>query len=115
MAVQSTRDPAPLDPRELEATLRPFGESRMLPRAAYVDEAVFAWEQANFFEGGWLCVGRSEQVAEPGDQRLVALHPHVEVVLERFREAILQRQGPHRGRIGLRESRRHEAGQKVLT
>ena len=73
MAVQSKRDPAPLDPRELEATLRPFGESRMLPRAAYVDEAVFAWEQANFFEGGWLCVGRSEQVAEPGDQRAESL------------------------------------------
>jgi Rieske 2Fe-2S family protein len=41
----------------------------MLPRAAYTDPAVFAWEQQHFFGGGWLCVGRSEQVANPGDQR----------------------------------------------
>jgi Rieske 2Fe-2S family protein len=41
----------------------------MLPRAAYVDQAVFEWEQKHFFGGGWVCVGRSEQVANPGDQR----------------------------------------------
>jgi len=41
----------------------------MLPRAAYVDDAVFEWEQKHFFGGGWLCVGRSDQVANPGDQR----------------------------------------------
>jgi Rieske 2Fe-2S family protein len=41
----------------------------MLPREAYVDDAVFAWEQRAFFEGGWMCVGRSEDVAVPGDQR----------------------------------------------
>jgi Rieske 2Fe-2S family protein len=41
----------------------------MLPRAAYVDQAVFDWEQEHFFGGGWLCVGRSDQVAGPGDQR----------------------------------------------
>ena len=89
MAVQSPRDPAPLDPRELEATLRPFGESRMLPRAAYVDEAVFAWEQANFFEGGWLCVGRSEQVAEPGDQRAESLGK-AGVLLVRGQDGVLR-------------------------
>ena len=38
----------------------------MLPRAAYVDEKVFAWEQHHFFGGGWMCVGRSEDVAKPG-------------------------------------------------
>ena len=31
--------PAPVDPRELAQTLRPFGDSRMLPRAAYTDAA----------------------------------------------------------------------------
>jgi len=41
----------------------------MLPRAAYTDPAVFEWEQRHFFGGGWLCVGRSDQVAKPGDQR----------------------------------------------
>ena len=41
----------------------------MLPRAAYVDPEVFAWEQRHFFGSGWLCVGRAGQLANPGDQR----------------------------------------------
>ena len=60
--------PAPLDQAALAQSLKPFGQSRMLPRAAYTDQAVFEWEQRNFF-GGWLCVGRSDQVPNPGDQR----------------------------------------------
>ena len=44
----------------------------MLPRAAYVDPAVFEWEQRNFFGGGWVCVARSEQLPQPGDQRAEA-------------------------------------------
>src|ERR1017187_1365256 len=62
-------DRAPLDPDALADSLRPFGESRMLPRAAYVDPAVFEWEQRHFFGGGWLCAGRSSQVPAPGDLR----------------------------------------------
>ena len=41
----------------------------MLPRAAYLDPAVFGWEQQYFFAGGWNCVGHSSQVAKPGEQR----------------------------------------------
>ena len=43
----------------------------MLPPAAYVDPAVFAWEQKHFFDGGWTCVGFAAEVANPGDQRAV--------------------------------------------
>ena len=32
----------------------------MLPREAYVDPAVFAWEQAHFFSG-WVCLGRTHR------------------------------------------------------
>jgi Rieske 2Fe-2S family protein len=60
---------APVDQAGLAAALRPFGASTMLPRAAYVDPAVFAWEQSHFFGGGWTCVGFSSLVAQPGDQR----------------------------------------------
>jgi Rieske 2Fe-2S family protein len=60
---------APVDARGLEAALRPFGESRMLPREAYVSRAVFDWEQRHFFAGGWMCVGRSDSMPKPGDQR----------------------------------------------
>jgi phenylpropionate dioxygenase-like ring-hydroxylating dioxygenase large terminal subunit len=65
-------DLAPVDRARLEEALRPFGESVMLPPAAYVDPAVFGWEQRHFFGGGWMCVARSEQVAEPGEQRAEA-------------------------------------------
>src|ERR1700722_1157400 len=65
-------DRAPVDRAGLAAALRPFGESRMLPRAAYVDPVVFEWEQRNFFGGGWVCVARSEQLPQPGDQRAEA-------------------------------------------
>jgi len=63
---------APLDRAGVADALRPFGQSRMLPREAYVDPAVFEWEQRHFFGGGWICVARSDQLAEPGDQRAEA-------------------------------------------
>jgi glycine betaine catabolism A len=44
----------------------------MLPRAAYVDPGVFDWEQRHFLGGGWMCVARSDQLPEPGDQRAEA-------------------------------------------
>jgi Rieske 2Fe-2S family protein len=69
MVNQRRWDPAPVDEGALQAALRPFGRSRMLPRAAYVDPAVFAWEQDHFLRDGWVCVGHSEDMAEPGAQR----------------------------------------------
>jgi glycine betaine catabolism A len=72
MISQTSRRPAPLDPAGIAESLRPFGQSRMLPRAAYVDPAVFEWEQRHFLGSGWICVGRSEQLPGPGDQRAEA-------------------------------------------
>jgi Rieske 2Fe-2S family protein len=73
MVSQTPHPPAPVDHAALAASLAPFGQSRMLPRTAYVDPAVFDWEQRHFFGGGWMCVGRSDQVAEPGGQRAEAV------------------------------------------
>jgi glycine betaine catabolism A len=69
MVSQARFPAAPVDPSGLARSLLAFGESVMLPRAAYVDPAVFAWEQKHFFGSGWTCVGFSSQLAEPGDQR----------------------------------------------
>jgi Rieske 2Fe-2S family protein len=80
---------APLDPSQLDAVLRPFGESRMLPRVAYVDPAVFGWEQRNFFAGGWMCVGRSDSMANAGDQRAESVG-HAGVFLIRDAEGVLR-------------------------
>ena len=58
---------APLPTDDVATAYEPFGESRMLPRRAYVDPAVHEWEQANIFSG-WMCLGRGEKFAEPGAQ-----------------------------------------------
>ena len=62
--------PAPVPADDLAAALAPFGRSRMLPREAYVDPAVFDWERQAIF-GGWTCVGHSSDLAGPGAQRAV--------------------------------------------
>jgi len=67
--------PAPVPADELAAALAPFGSSRMLPRAAYVDPAVFEWEQANIFSG-WICVGHASELAGVGAQRAVGSGPN---------------------------------------
>lgn len=61
----------PFDPADLEPSLRPFGQSRMLPRDAYVSPRVFAFEQERFFAGSWTCVGREGDLAGTGAQRAV--------------------------------------------
>jgi Rieske 2Fe-2S family protein len=61
----------PFDPVDLEPALRPFGQSRMLPRDAYVSPRVFAFEQQRFFAGSWTCVGREGDLEGSGAQRAV--------------------------------------------
>jgi Rieske 2Fe-2S family protein len=65
--------PAPLDEEQLAAALRPFGESRMLPPAAYTSAEVFAWEREHFLGGGWTCAGHASRVAAAGDQLAVPI------------------------------------------
>ena len=62
--------PAPVPADGLAAALAPFGQSRMLPREAYVDPGVFEWEQRAIFSG-WTCVGHADDIAAPGSQRAV--------------------------------------------
>jgi glycine betaine catabolism A len=69
MVSQTPFSPAPIDQAGLAEALKPFGTSRMLPPAAYVDPAVFSWEQQNFFAEGWTCAGFSAELANAGDQR----------------------------------------------
>jgi glycine betaine catabolism A len=70
--------PAPIDPARLAGALEPHephGHNRMLPREAYVDPDVLAWERATFFSG-WVCVGRATELGldeGAGTQRAVAL------------------------------------------
>jgi glycine betaine catabolism A len=44
-----------------------------LPAEAYADVSVFRWEMEHFFDGSWVCVGRSEDLRNAGDRRAVSL------------------------------------------
>ncbi len=63
-----TVPPAPLDREGLDRAMLPFGQSRMLPKAAYLDEAVLAWEREHLFTR-WLCLGRTDDVLAAGRMR----------------------------------------------
>jgi Rieske 2Fe-2S family protein len=61
------RTPAPIPADDLAKTLQPFGQARMLPRVAYVDDDVLAWERRHLFDGGWVCAGRTDSLAVSRD------------------------------------------------
>jgi Rieske 2Fe-2S family protein len=65
---RTTIVPAPIDPARLQGCLRGIAESRTLPAEAYLSPEVFDWEQETFFERSWVCVGRDENLRNPGDQ-----------------------------------------------
>ncbi|MGH2788504.1 MAG: aromatic ring-hydroxylating oxygenase subunit alpha [Actinomycetota bacterium] len=72
--------PAPLHPDSLRLCLDRFPEAaRTLPAEAFASDEVFAWEMENFFTAAWVCVGRTDSVAGPGDQ--VAVRVGTEGVL----------------------------------
>ena len=57
----------PLTPAELAAVRRPYREASQLPGRVFHDPAVFAFEQERWFARDWLCAGRAEQAAAPGE------------------------------------------------
>ena len=62
----------PLDRELLVSSVVPDGQMS-LPRAAYTDDSVLAWEMEHFFDQSWVCVGRSEDLRDAGDRKAVAL------------------------------------------
>jgi len=68
-----TKERAPLDAAALGRVLAPFGRSTTLPGEAYTSDEVFAWERRNFFDGGWVCVGRTDDLPSPGDRRALSV------------------------------------------
>ena len=61
---------APIAHELLRPVLAPsLGEARTLPSEAYTSQAVFDWETDHLFERSWVCVGRADDLADPGDQR----------------------------------------------
>ena len=63
--------PVPLSPAEVERELasvrRPLQEASTLPGRFYHDPAIYAQELQTMFSRMWLCVGREEDIENPGD------------------------------------------------
>ncbi len=60
---------SPIDPDSVRGVLQdgPFA-ARTLPAQAYLSEEVLRFELEHFFRASWICVGRTDDVREPGDQ-----------------------------------------------
>ena len=69
----SITDTTPIDPASLTPVLAPIGQSRTLPAEAYTNPDVLVWELRHFFEGSWVCIGRSALLPRAGDQTAVAV------------------------------------------
>lgn len=52
---------------DLSQVRAPLGEAQTLPSTAYTSEVLYEQELAQIFRREWLCVGRADQVADPGD------------------------------------------------
>ncbi|CAN5822025.1 aromatic ring-hydroxylating dioxygenase subunit alpha [soil metagenome] len=56
----------PVSAEEVAPVRQPVGSAHLLPPRVFHDPAIFAYEQEAWFATTWLCVGRDEDVAEPG-------------------------------------------------
>jgi Rieske 2Fe-2S family protein len=57
----------------VKTTALPTHGARTLPQRDYVSTAVFREEQERLFANRWLCIGREDQVATPGQYVLVEI------------------------------------------
>ncbi len=81
--------PGPFGSDELASVFRPLGESTGLPARAYRWPEVFDWEVEHVFDRSWVCVGRSADLPEPGDQVAVTAGSET-VLLVRGRDGVLR-------------------------
>jgi glycine betaine catabolism A len=86
---RSVPDRPPIDPALLERSTAPFPDARTLPAEVYLSPEVFAWESLRFFEGSWMCVGRSSDLSDPGDQRAVRIGSDA-ILLARGKDGLLR-------------------------
>jgi len=63
----------PLDRSQVERSVAPFGLSRNLPQGAYTSAEVYHWELENLWAASWVCVGRADDLAQPGDQKVIRI------------------------------------------
>jgi glycine betaine catabolism A len=79
----------PIEQALLEASLQPPDAARTLPADAYVSPEVFGWERERFFDASWVCLGRSTDLGQAGDQRAVKVGDEA-VLLVRGKDGVLR-------------------------
>ena len=62
---------SPVSADEVAPVRRPVDQAHLLPPRVFHDREVFEFEQDRWFASTWLCVGREEDVGEPGTYKLV--------------------------------------------
>lgn len=92
---------APVDLDALERLLDPATTGSMLPADAYLEPTVLDWERSHLFDHGWVCAGRTTDLAHPGARRAVAVGDD-SVLLVRGDDAVL------RGFFNVCQHRAHE-------
>jgi len=60
-----SRSPIPL--HEFEASAKPVDEAVTLPPAAYTSQEFYEFEQRAIWDHAWQCVGRVDEIPNPGD------------------------------------------------
>ncbi len=80
--------PAPIDQNALELSLRPFGQSTMLPAAAYTDPEMHRWERRHALAGSWVCLGRAEELPPEGATQQAVVVGDVPVLLTRSADGL---------------------------
>jgi glycine betaine catabolism A len=65
----------PFSAMDLEPVLQPLSRARPLPGRACWDEGVFAFDRDEVFARSWQCVGREDDVRNPGEWLLAPLTP----------------------------------------
>jgi Rieske 2Fe-2S family protein len=90
---------APIDRNALDRSLRPFGQSTMLPAAAYADPEMHRWERRHALAGSWVCLGRADELPPAGATQQALVVGDVPVLLTRNADGLraFANTCPHRG------------------
>jgi phenylpropionate dioxygenase-like ring-hydroxylating dioxygenase large terminal subunit len=101
--------PVPLS--ALDDSDRDFEDGVMLPAGCYTDEEFFAFELDAVFGHEWLCLGRTDQVPEPGDYFTITMAGEPLIVVRKpdGEVTVLSAVCQHRGMIITAPADRPEA------
>jgi phenylpropionate dioxygenase-like ring-hydroxylating dioxygenase large terminal subunit len=85
----------------IESERLDYGQAWAMPKSYYTDPAVFDLEIRELFGAEWICIGRSDEVASPGDYMAFQLcgEPVVAVRGEDNKLRVLSNVCRHRGAI----------------